>query len=358
MLSAPPPVVVFCSPRSRSYWMSRYLSYGGWSFDHDAARYVRSLDDVRSWLTQPYVGAVETAAAAFWRLLLSLRPDARIVVIRRPIAGIMESAAKIGIKPSIKMERHLNRYDMKLAQIAQRWPGVMAVRYADLAYEDTCAAIFEHCLATSHDHAWWERVSAVNLQINLPAMFRYEAAHAAQLRAAEATCKRRMLADLRRGHRTYDDDGVVVREESYEEAWPDAESLMAEHCVEVGEPPDSYLSKNISLFQRLADIGAWQIITARMNGRMLGYLSSFIGPSLEFTEPVCTQLSLFVSKDARGLGLHTKLQRATIDAAKARGARQIVMRAGVRGAGPKLGALYRRFGAKETGQSYILELHA
>ena len=346
------PFVVFGSPRGRTFWLSRYLSYRDWACDHEMSRYIRSLADIKSWFRQPCVGTVETAAAAFWRLLPE---NVRVVVVRRPVDEVMASLARLGIaRPGL--EERIKRHDMRLARIAHRVPGAMSVSYSDLSTEATCAAIFEHCLQLPHDHAWWTLASGTNLQINLPAMLRYEDAYAPQLRVAEAMCKRNILTGMRRRRALTASDGITIQEELYENAWPDAQALMAEHCVEVGEEPDNYTRKNVAMFQRLADVGAWQIITARSNGRMLGYLSAVIGPSLEFVEPVCTQLSLFVSRDARGLGLHIKLQEAAIQAARDKGMRQIIMRAGIRGAGKKLGVLYRRFGAQDNGQMFMLDL--
>ena len=214
-----PPAIIFSSPRSQSYWLSRYLSYGGWSFDHEYALQVRSLADVRSWLSQPYVGTVETSGAAFWRLVMMLRPDAKVVVVRRQVDEVIDSLYRIGLPlDREKITRTMIRHDLKLAQIAKRVPGALSIRYADLANEDTCAAIFEHCLPFKHDHEWWQRISAVNLQINLPAMLRREAAFAPQLRSAEAVCKRKVIVHLRRNHSPASDDGVLIREETYEAA--------------------------------------------------------------------------------------------------------------------------------------------
>jgi GNAT superfamily N-acetyltransferase len=353
----PPPFVIFTSSRSRSFWLSRFLSYDEWSCGHEEARHLRGLDDIRSWLAQPFTGTVETSAAPFWRLIPALHPDARVVVVRRPPGEVVESLLRLGLPLNrAELERRMLRQDLKLSQIARRLPSVMVVSFSDLATEAACAAVFEHCLPHHHDHAWWERLAAVNLQINLPAMFRYEAAHSTQLRTVEYLCKRRILSDIRARRRSSNTGGVIIQEERYEDAWDDAQALMSEHLVEVGEVPNSHLAKNIPLFHRLADAGSWQIITARMNGRMVGYLSSIIGPSLETTDLICTQLSMFVTKDARGMGIHTKLQRASVEVARARGAKRVMMRAGTRGAGARLGILYRRFGAHETGTEYRLDL--
>jgi hypothetical protein len=51
-----------------------------------------------------------------------------------------------------------------------------------------------------------------------------------------------------------------------------------------------------------------------------------------------------------------KLQRASLAALRERGVDEVVMRAGHRGSGPRLGTIYRRLGAEEFGNLYRLEL--
>ena len=70
-----PPFVVYALPRSRTFWLSRFLCYAEWNCGHDEIRHARSLDDVRAWFSQSYTGTVETAAAPWWRLIQRLRPD-------------------------------------------------------------------------------------------------------------------------------------------------------------------------------------------------------------------------------------------------------------------------------------------
>ena len=123
----------------------------------------------------------------------------------------------------------------------------------------------------------------------------------------------------------------------------------------VGEPPDAIAMKNIPLLQKLEDVGILHITTARQNGRMFGYLVAITAPSLQSddrTEALHT--SFFTSPNAPGLGL--KLQRASIEHLREQGVDDVFFRAGTRGAGPRMGSLYRRLGAEEFGQMYSLNL--
>ena len=348
------PFVVLALPRSRTFWLSRFLSHGAYQCGHEQARYVRGIDDIRSWLAQDFVGSCETAAAPWWRLIRAYRPDARIVVVRRHPDDVLASLDRVpGTAWSAdRLAKAIHRYDRALGRVA---PHALVVRYEDLDREETCAGLFEYCTGQTHDQDRWVEMTAQNLQCDLPALLRYARAHAPQLaRAADLATRAVRGASL--AHPVAEEDGLVIQEETMATAWRDAEALMAAHCAAIGEAPETYKAKNWPLLQKMADAGAVQIMTARLNGRMLGYLSSIISPSLEAERmTVCTQLSLFASEDAKGLSLGARLQRASITRAWSKGVDKIFMKAGDRGSGPELGVLYRRFGAKEIGQLYCLE---
>ena len=153
------------------------------------------------------------------------------------------------------------------------------------------------------------------------------------------------------------DDSVSIREERFAPFWADAQKLIAEHAAEIGPREGVTLDVNTGLFARLDQIGALQIVTARSNGRLFGYLVSIVAPSLENAAlKQGTQTAFYVSRDYRGLG--TKIMRASIGRLREKGVNEIIMRAGVRGSGPKAGALYRRLGAAPFGELYSLMLDA
>jgi hypothetical protein len=138
---------------------------------------------------------------------------------------------------------------------------------------------------------------------------------------------------------------------SYDEAIP----LFKEHAVVTDRSPDAYLFVNTPLLRKLDELGALQIITARSNGRLFGYLMSIVAPSLETRDKlVAHHTAFFASPQIRNLGL--KLQTVAAETLKFRGVSEVQMRAGIRGAGPRLGTFYRRMGAEDFGQLYRLSL--
>lgn len=346
-----PPFVVFSLPRSRTFWLSRFLSYGGWECGHDELRHCRGMDDVRSWLAQPATGTVETAAAPFWRLLPTFRPDARVVVLRRPVAEVVESLARLGFDRTA-MVRIMRRLDAKLDQIEARMPGVLSVQASALDDEETCRRVFEHCLPFPYDPAWHAAMAPLNLQTNMAATVRYAAAHAGQIEKLRSVAAHQCLANLQRPSPA-PGGGIVIREEPLDAYIDDARDLFEDHAAAIGEPSEYWRQLNFEMMRRLDNAGALQTMIARCNGRVFGYMLTVIAPSMDDVRVLAAQhTTFFASEQFPGLGM--KLTRAANAALRAKGVGEIIHRAGVRGDGPRLGTLYRRLGAEDYGHLYVL----
>lgn len=348
--------VIFAMPRSRTAWLSRFLTYGEWFCGHEELRHVRTLDDVRSWFSQGQIGTAETAGAPWWRLLGRFAPYSPVVVVRRPVDEVVESLAKI---PGLSfdrawLERAMWRLDRKLDQVEARLPSVMSVRYEDLANEATCAGVFEHCLPYRHDPAHWARLAPVNIQANMPALVRYMDAYRPALEKIALVAKHQTIAGMAMRPRP-EPDGVTFQTESFDDWLFAAERLIDDHLVVVGEAPGDWRGKNLPLMRTLYELGCMQMMTARCNGRMVGYLMTLISPSLKAPGITSgTNLTFYGSPDFPGIGM--KLQRAAITALKARGVDDVFFEAGLRGDGPRLAPMYRRLGAEDYGQVLRLNL--
>lgn len=343
------PFIIFALPRSRTKWLSCFLTYGEWNCGHDELLHCRSLDDVRSWFSQPATGTVETAGAPFWRLLPR---DVRVITVRRPIEAVMASLSKLlSFDPPV-MRALIGRLDRKLDQLEARVPGVRRFEFDELVQEETCAELFSHCLGYPHDHSWWQAHASLNIQVNIHHELRYYTAHKQQLEKLAAVAKHRTLAGLWRAPQL---DGVTFQHEPFRRFYEDAKPLFAEHLVQTEQSPSDHMRKNLPMFQLLDDLGCLQTITARSNGRMFGYLVTIVGPSLDYPDrPEALHTIFFASPLIRNLGMN--LQRASIGFLRERGVRDLVMRAGHRGAGPRLGIFYKRLGAEPFGQLWRLAL--
>lgn len=351
-----PPFVVLSLPRSRSAWLSRFLTYGDWICGHEELRHMRSMDDVQAWFSQPCIGTAETAAAPWWRTLARLAPDVRILIVRRPVDDVIDSLLRL---PGIAFDRdklrgvmtHLSR---KLDQIEARLPNVLSVAFDDLNDEATCAKVFEHCLPYQHDPAHWRALAPVNIQINMPAMMRHFSAYQPALDKLAAIAKQQTLASMTL-REPIEPEGITFQTETIEEWKQGAQPLFKAHCALVNESPDQWEQKNWPLMEALYNVGAMQIMTARCNGRMFGYLMTILAPSLT-QEGLRSATNTTFYADPAVPGVGAKLQRAALKALKERGVDEVFFEAGQRGSGPRLSVLYKRLGAQEHGKTFRMQL--
>lgn len=349
-----PPFVVFALPRSRTKWLSEFLTYKDWHCGHDEARYWRSLDDAKSWLSQPNTGTVETGLAPFWRLLPRYAPEARVVTVRRPVAEVVNSL--MNIDPRFErgaLTETMTRLDRKLDQIERRLPNVVSVEFDQLSrYE--AARIFEFCLPYACEGSRFFEMTTRNIQCDFAAMTRYAQAFAGPMEKLAAQAKQSILAELSLSRFPYDGP-LTFSEERFDDWYRDGQALFAEHLVKVGEHPRAFSHKNLALMKAHDDAGSLQIITARSNGRMFGYLMTLISPSWE--NPTTTwgvNNTFYASPEYPGLG--EKLHRAAMKTLVAKGVDEMFDRAGSRGDGPRMGSLFRRHGAELDGAIYRTNL--
>lgn len=340
-------------PRSRTFWLSKFLSYGDFDCGHEEARYLRSMDDIKTWLAQENHGSCETAVAPFWRLA---PPNLPIVVVRRPVEECVENLMALDMTGVCEFDRAkvtaaFAKIDSKLSQIERRMQNVLSVRFDDLNNEKTIRAVWAHCLPYEFDRSWWEYAAPQQMLCNMRALMRYSLANRTALDKMAKIAGQQIRAAIMA--KPVASNGVVIAQEPFD-AWErDGAALFRQHCADVGEAPDNWANKNIPLMRKLYDAGALHITTARCNGRMFGYLAAVVSPSLETRGQLRgVHTTFFVSKEMPGLGL--KLQRASVAALKAKGASEVWFVEGERGSGPRLGVLYRRIGAEEFGKLYRL----
>ena len=347
------PFIVFGSPRSRTKWTAGFLSYGDWRCGHDEIMHMRTKDDIASWFRQPKTGTVETAATPFWRLALKQWPNLKVVVLRRNVDAIIHSLFSAGLMANPdEMVRLIHRTDQKLAQIAKRIPRALSVRFEDLHREDVCAEVFEHCLPYRHDPKWWAEWDTRSVSGDLVAQRSYAAAYLPQLSKLARTARQMSISMM--APKTNEIEGMVFDVERFDDWYRDAQPLFREHMVATGQDVEDFRKKNIPLLQKIDQAGWMQIVTARMNGRMFGYLMSLISPSLDGPHQMAQHLPIYASSEFPGLGM--KLERESIRRLRERGATEVFQRAGIRGSGPKMGALLNRLGFEDYGHLYRLDL--
>jgi hypothetical protein len=191
------PFMIFTAGRSRTVWLSAFLTYADWACFHEIAVHFRNMEQVAGFFRNPRVGTAETAAAPGWRLLRHYLPEMKFVVVRRPVDEIVQSMLAMDNGETAtfdpdKLRKRIVYEDRILDQIAEQ-PGTVSVNFADLEQESVCADLFEHCLPYWFDRGWWESVKARNIQADAAEIFRYYFSHVDEIAAFKRHCKAEMM---------------------------------------------------------------------------------------------------------------------------------------------------------------------
>jgi hypothetical protein len=161
------PFVVFALPRSRTAWLTRYLSYGG-DVRHDTAITCKSPADFIANFNNGMMGSVETGAIVGWRLIRRYLPNARFAVIRRPVEEARKSLLKFGIVPVAGELEARNALLDELTQAEEP----LSIKFHELEHSGTRRLLFEHCLGRPWDETWDSSLAQVNIQVDMPARVR------------------------------------------------------------------------------------------------------------------------------------------------------------------------------------------
>ena len=177
------PFAVLALPRSRTAWLSRWLSGGDAKrhVGHDIA--IGCANVAQFWhRLDAFGGTVETGAAMAWPLLLERLGPQRILVVRRREREVCESLVRWGAPGQ---ESEIAYRAAKLDELSEV-PGVVTVQYPALANPFVCATIWLRLLGVPFDAAWWRQISAVNVQIDRDARLRALLAAAPQISTLKA----------------------------------------------------------------------------------------------------------------------------------------------------------------------------
>lgn len=333
------PFIIYALPRSKTAWVSRFLTHGLWECRHDASATVGSLEELARLLV-PFSGICETGLAFAAPALRALVPGHKAVVIYRDVAQIKASLAQHGVELS---EAFYTAELVRLSHIAAL-PGTLTTTFDKLNTEEGCRELFEYALGQPFDRAWWLSLKDKNIQIDLAegveTGVRVRPAIAQMIKDAKAITGE-----------------PVIQEETWATFMRDGRNCIAEHIAEVcgqGDEPDP----DYEYGELLYNMGRLQITTARVQGEMVGYILCIINRDPEYKSHIrATQIPFFVRRDYRGqtgLRLHAAMRQGAF----LKGARKLTMRSGIRGVGPKQDALFRRLGAKEDGHMFTLNLEA
>ncbi len=344
-MSRRPPFIVLSLPRSRSAWITAFLSYGGRKCGHDLATQCESVADFAAMLRGEYAGTAETGAVVGWRAIRALMPEAKIAVVRRPVQEVHNSLARFGLGGKLLMDE-LRERDAMLEQVAAV-PGVRSFTFDDLEGINACQQLFEHCLGEPFEWEWWESLANVNVQVDVRDRLKYLVDNKTKIDALKADAARIARA------------GIVIGPERWDSIWPEVDSLGAAHYGEVcarSEPNRPY-KLDAAAMRAMNEARTLLIFTARVDGVLAGYCMWTLANDVESAGLLIAQHGpWFVKEEFKGLNLGAKLFDLSIDELRLIGVKCVFPHHRLEGRSAKVGAFYRRRGAVEIQRTYSMWL--
>ena len=181
------PFFVFGLPRSRTKWLSEFLSPPGKVTVHDLLQHCTHFSDFTNCFVLGVDGTVTNGLTIGYKEVRRLFPHAKFVVVRRKLEDSQRSFDKIVPNWSDERKAHSRNFTHPLAATCldalSAEPGVTTIQFDHLDNEAVCAWLYEHCLEMPHDHERWERFNATNIQVNFEVQRKHLAQHHAKIDA-------------------------------------------------------------------------------------------------------------------------------------------------------------------------------
>ena len=183
------PFVILGTPRSRTAWLAKFLAFEDRWVLHEPSITFQNLNMLHNLLNErTLAGIVDSMLTFRWRDVLASRPDARIVVVHRPMDEVVASFMRTGIFADdmaggqARLVQILRKIEAEIDNLRAD-AAVLSVPFAQLGWLAVAEQIFTHCLGEPLPDKWWDRWRTVNVQADVHECRRRAEANADGVRA-------------------------------------------------------------------------------------------------------------------------------------------------------------------------------
>ena len=277
----PPPFLVVGFPRSRTAWLARFLGAV-----HEPSLRWSSLADLRAALVDRW-GASDSMLSFVAAEARAIRPDTRIVLVRRRRADVEASLARLDV---VLPAWFLDALERALAAV-ERDLKPLVVGFDDLADPAICGGVHAWCLDRPMDRGRWERLAAENIQSDIRATLRLVAE------------RDRELGQLFGPY--YGRPPVTIGWEPLARLRAAGMARLTERqWVEAGLDPGETAPLDVDWdrYAALEREGVFRLLSARRGDELVGWGAYFFMPHLQFkTTPHILCDSIYVTPEHRGI---------------------------------------------------------
>lgn len=163
------PFLILGLPRSRTAWLSVFLTYGNIVCHHELVgkHGIDALWSEMQYGDGEFRGNADTLAALYLDEIIQAMPDIRLVVVQRKPSEVVDSMRAKGFFASEQAIEKLSPYIVKAANL----PGTLNVRFEALSEEATLRELQEHIAPGEPWHPWrFEALRDLNVQMSMNAL--------------------------------------------------------------------------------------------------------------------------------------------------------------------------------------------
>lgn len=149
-------------PRSRTTWLSVFLSHGRGMCHHEKSIEFSSLAELKEYCDEhPEDGIADTFLIVLWKELRQMFQEARIVVIHRPLEQVIQSHTRLGLGIKYLVE------ESRLMEETRQDKEILHIEYGELAKPEVCRQIYKHCVGVDVDSAWLAACQEYRIETDL-----------------------------------------------------------------------------------------------------------------------------------------------------------------------------------------------
>ena len=140
---------------------------------------------------------------------------------------------------------------------------------------------------------------------------------------------------------------IEYKEETFDQVIDEIKPLLEDHWEEIALNKEVIkLNPNYEMYEKLCNSGVMKIITARNDGKLIGYCICIIAYNLHYKDSLtATNDIFFISKDYRKGSTGVKLFIKNEEILKSYGVQRLIMNTKVH---QDVGAIFERLGYKQT----------
>ena len=118
---------------------------------------------------------------------------------------------------------------------------------------------------------------------------------------------------------------ATYQEESFDVVYPAVKAMLEAHYREIAQDQEKMpLDVDVDGYRKLEAMGSLSIVTARLEGNIVGYFVSFIRPHLHYQSTLCAYADIYyVAPEYRNHALGLRLFMAAEAILKARGVQKL-----------------------------------